>query len=205
MTSRRYCLPFVAAAILLVHSLGNARAAEPSPLADAIVRGTTYLLAQQKADGSWADIPGFPGGVSSLCTLALLESGTPATDAKLTAAVATWSIWPSRTGFTPRLCKRWPWPASRNGIERFWSTTFAGWKRTSTRARQSRGLGDTASPAAWSTTRTPASRLARLAGGRTGRRRGRLGHLGGRLTIGSTRKTRTARGATRRDCSAPAA
>ena len=39
----------------------------------AIDRGTNYLLEQQRNDGSWPDMIAQPGGVSALCTLALLE------------------------------------------------------------------------------------------------------------------------------------
>jgi hypothetical protein len=41
----------------------------------AIDRGAAYLLAQQSGDGSWPDMVGQSGGVSALCTLALLNSG----------------------------------------------------------------------------------------------------------------------------------
>jgi hypothetical protein len=41
----------------------------------AIDRGTGYLLAQQRHDGSWQETKGYPGGVSALCVLALLNAG----------------------------------------------------------------------------------------------------------------------------------
>ncbi|HEX7448401.1 MAG TPA: M56 family metallopeptidase [Pirellulales bacterium] len=48
----------------------------------AIDRGVAYLKAQQNDDGSWKDPPGFVGGITAICTLALLESGAvPADDA----------------------------------------------------------------------------------------------------------------------------
>lgn len=42
---------------------------------EAIERGVDYLKRQQRRDGSWPEHPGFPGGTTALCTLALLESG----------------------------------------------------------------------------------------------------------------------------------
>lgn len=46
----------------------------------AIDRGVAYLKTQQKDDGMWRDPPGYPGGITALCSLALLESGVPAAD-----------------------------------------------------------------------------------------------------------------------------
>jgi len=42
---------------------------------EAIDRGVAYLKRQQRADGSWPPYPGQTGGVTSLCTLALLNAG----------------------------------------------------------------------------------------------------------------------------------
>jgi hypothetical protein len=47
---------------------------------DALYRGVEFLLEQQRDDGSWGDCVehkrnSYPGGVTSLCTLALLSSG----------------------------------------------------------------------------------------------------------------------------------
>jgi hypothetical protein len=57
----------------------------PSPAAEkdeqrlgvdqAIDAGIRFLKAEQRADGSWPDPVGYPGGITSLCTLALLKSG----------------------------------------------------------------------------------------------------------------------------------
>jgi len=41
----------------------------------AIDRSVAYLQRQQRADGSWSDLPLYPGGVTALCTLALLNAG----------------------------------------------------------------------------------------------------------------------------------
>ena len=50
----------------------------PEDVRDAINRGTRYLKTQQmKERGNWPPRAGFPGGMTALCTLALLESGEP--------------------------------------------------------------------------------------------------------------------------------
>ncbi len=49
-------------------------------LQQAIDRGVEYLKRQQKPDGSWSDSPPHVGGVSALCTLALLTAGVPPDD-----------------------------------------------------------------------------------------------------------------------------
>jgi len=41
----------------------------------AIDRSVAYLKRQQRADGSWSALPLYPGGVTALCTLALLNAG----------------------------------------------------------------------------------------------------------------------------------
>ena len=46
----------------------------------AIDRGVAYLKTQQKDDGMWRDPPGYPGGLTALSSLALLESGVPVAD-----------------------------------------------------------------------------------------------------------------------------
>ena len=53
----------------------------------AIQRGIDYLKREQAKDGSWSDQPGLPGGISGLCTLALLTAGEPLTDPSMRAAV----------------------------------------------------------------------------------------------------------------------
>ncbi len=47
---------------------------------DAIDRGVNYLQKQQQTSGSWGDYAGHAGGLSSLCTLALLSCGEPISD-----------------------------------------------------------------------------------------------------------------------------
>ena len=67
---------------ILVFSFVGAGAAwaevTPDEVRDAIAAGVRYLKSQQLKDrGSWPDRVGYPGGVTALCTLALLESGEP--------------------------------------------------------------------------------------------------------------------------------
>jgi hypothetical protein len=54
----------------------------------AIERGVEFLKAQQdKARGSWPEHPAQPGGLSALCTLALLNSGVPLDDPAMVKAL----------------------------------------------------------------------------------------------------------------------
>jgi len=42
-----------------------------------VERAVAFLQEKQRADGSWSDPVGYEGGISALCTLALLRSGVP--------------------------------------------------------------------------------------------------------------------------------
>ena len=60
-----------------------ARAAEPLDAAavlGAIERGVAYLKREQDRNGRWDALNGYEGGVTSLCTLALMSAGLDATD-----------------------------------------------------------------------------------------------------------------------------
>ena len=59
------------------------KAAAPTPAGDprwerAVERAIAYLKLEQETNGAWKDPPGYPGGITALCTLALLKSGEPA-------------------------------------------------------------------------------------------------------------------------------
>jgi hypothetical protein len=55
---------------------------------DAIDRGVTYLRRQQFPDGSWQEVaPVMAGGVTSLCTLAMLNAGVPTNDPQIQLAL----------------------------------------------------------------------------------------------------------------------
>lgn len=76
--------------VLLVVAIGSAARAEieAEAVRTAIDRGVEYLKKEQNRNGSWPDHGGYAGGVSSLATLALLNSGVPATDESLVKALS---------------------------------------------------------------------------------------------------------------------
>jgi len=60
----------------------------PDQVRKAIDKGVRYLKQQQqKGNGSWADWGSFPGGVTALCTLALLNSGLGPDDPEVERAL----------------------------------------------------------------------------------------------------------------------
>ncbi|MBN1395685.1 MAG: DUF4159 domain-containing protein [Pirellulales bacterium] len=59
----------------------------PEQVRTAIDRGVKYLKGQQRADGSWIDRPIMEGGISALCTLALLNSGVGPEDPTMQKAL----------------------------------------------------------------------------------------------------------------------
>jgi hypothetical protein len=72
-----------------------ANVAAPAPGADisteqvreAIQRAVTYMEREQRADGSWPDHPLYHGGVTALCTLALLSAGVEPEDPHIQKAL----------------------------------------------------------------------------------------------------------------------
>ena len=54
----------------------------------AIDQGVAFLKSRQRADGSWPDWLNQPGGVTSLCTMALLNSGVPVSDDSVQRALS---------------------------------------------------------------------------------------------------------------------
>jgi len=54
----------------------------------AIEGGKKYLLAEQGPGGDWNPFGSYPGGVSALCTLALLDAGVEPADPKIQKALA---------------------------------------------------------------------------------------------------------------------
>jgi len=66
------------------------RAAEPLDAAavlGAIDRGVAYLKREQDANGRWDGLNGYQGGVTALCTLALMSAGLDATDPNVKRAL----------------------------------------------------------------------------------------------------------------------
>ena len=54
---------------------------------DAIDRGIAYLKREQSPRGNWGEMAGYTGGVTALCTLALLNAGVPADDPTIVKAL----------------------------------------------------------------------------------------------------------------------
>ncbi len=55
---------------------------------EAIDGGAKYLLEEQKPNGTWNELIPYPGGVTALCTLALLNSGVEPNHPKIQKALA---------------------------------------------------------------------------------------------------------------------
>ncbi len=60
----------------------------PEQVRRAIEKGITFLKNEQKTDGSWGDWMGQPGGVTCLCTLALLNAGVKPSDDHMKRALS---------------------------------------------------------------------------------------------------------------------
>ncbi len=76
-------------AILVGPVVANVRAEVSSEdVRQAIDRGVSYLKQQQKKDGSWPDWITQPGGVTVLCTLALLSAGVEPDEEHVQRALA---------------------------------------------------------------------------------------------------------------------
>ncbi|MEE2780912.1 MAG: DUF4159 domain-containing protein [Planctomycetota bacterium] len=82
MQAKHLLTTFLFGALLLVSTdpcvaQGDLRSEE---VRSSIKRAIDYLKSQQSTKGTWTPHPNFTGGVTALCTLALLESGVPAGD-----------------------------------------------------------------------------------------------------------------------------
>ena len=60
---------------------------EAEAVRNSIERATEYLKKQQAVNGSWPDHAGQVGGVTALCTLALLNAGVPVEDPSIQRAL----------------------------------------------------------------------------------------------------------------------
>src|SRR3569623_2433540 len=87
--SMRTTLLFVLCLAAVIAPWSRAAHAEISAeqVRESIDRGVAYLKREQKNDGAWPDPVGYPGGVTALCTLALLNCGVPPNDAQVQSAV----------------------------------------------------------------------------------------------------------------------
>jgi hypothetical protein len=91
-------------AILATHSppaLAQGAAGRPidaSQVIDSIDRGVDYLKREQLPRGNWNEMAGYNGGVTALCTLALLNAGVPADDPVILKALEyLYKIEPDKT------------------------------------------------------------------------------------------------------------
>lgn len=63
-----------------LQAAGEPQPLDPAAVLGAIDRGVAYLKREQSAKGRWDDIGGYDGGVTALCTLALINTGLDADD-----------------------------------------------------------------------------------------------------------------------------
>lgn len=78
---------FVAVACVCPATSVPADPIAPEDVRTAIQRGARFLVSKQKANGDWDEITNEPGGVTSLCTLALLNSGRRPQDREIEKAL----------------------------------------------------------------------------------------------------------------------
>jgi hypothetical protein len=77
------------AAILIVGTTAPARAdISPAQVQESINQGVAYLFKQQQPDGQWTEYTGEPGGLTALCTLALLNCGIAKDEPHVSKALA---------------------------------------------------------------------------------------------------------------------
>jgi len=75
----------------------------PEQVRDAIDRGIKFLKSRQELNGSWPDYLGQPGGVTALCTLALLSAGVPTDDATIQKALVKLEKYPPEKTYVTAL------------------------------------------------------------------------------------------------------
>ena len=81
--------PIVVVLSITAQTVMTAKGADLSSaeVKSAINGGVKFLISKQREDGSWAGHPGQPGGLTSLCTLALLNSGRKASSPEVARAL----------------------------------------------------------------------------------------------------------------------
>ena len=82
------------------------RPIDAAQVVSGIEHGIAYLKSQQGPRGRWSELPGYDGGVTALCTLALINSGVPITDPVVSKGVDHFAVWNS-IKLTRFRCKRW--------------------------------------------------------------------------------------------------
>ncbi len=79
------CVAILSVVALVVPTAALAQNAQNRPIdatqvISAIKRGVAFLKQDQGPRGNWGELPGYDGGVTALCTLALINSGEPLDD-----------------------------------------------------------------------------------------------------------------------------
>jgi len=87
MANRRIFLLLLVATVVRVPQPAGAEI-DQRQVVRAIERGVAYLKREQSPRGLWADSTPYPGGVTALSTLALLNAGVPADDPLIEKALA---------------------------------------------------------------------------------------------------------------------
>ena len=125
----------------------------------AIDRGVAYLKREQSPRGRWNEMAGYDGGVTALCTLALLElRRRRPTIPSIAAGARTISAASNSTRPTPSRCKRWS--SARPSRRRTWSSSAAmsaGSKRIRSKRPIARAPGRIPARAATTATRSSPS------------------------------------------------
>lgn len=90
MRSGRFFLSIVVACCTtpFLHAQAPARGVTAEEVQEAIDSGTRYLKKVQQPDGDWPDQPHYAGGLTPLCTLALLHCGYLPGDPSVDKAIA---------------------------------------------------------------------------------------------------------------------
>lgn len=94
MTPKRAFASIAAVAVVTIVAPGRALAQRPpegpvdaAQVLAAIERGVAYLKREQLPRGRWGEMAGYEGGVTALCTLALLNSGVGVDDSVIRQAL----------------------------------------------------------------------------------------------------------------------
>lgn len=85
---RSLLLAFLTVLVAINSFLPDARAqVTAEQVREAIDRGVAWMKNQQQPNGNWGEVIGYPGGMTSLCTLALLNCGVSPDDPSIKKAL----------------------------------------------------------------------------------------------------------------------
>lgn len=85
--TRLFSLPVVVTLVLGVLARSGDAQITPEQVRKSIEQGVEYLRKEQQPNGSFGEVMGQPGGLTALCTLALLNSGVDVKDATIQKAL----------------------------------------------------------------------------------------------------------------------